>query len=286
VSDIFYDQQDALGLPLDNLKLLQNSLEVLAGEEGFAALRGRRPTLRTLTSLEKQVNAFRSERATRQKEMEDVVQKQLDEAQSSLDAKLKTINEQQELNVIQRLQLASQEAADVQSEFDRKKEKLDKELQRQLDQLKLAEQKKARFRLKKMGYVFQEHSLIAELNVLENVYLPAVGDLGRTDYKQRAAEILEIVGLKDRISHYPSEISGGEQQRVAIARALINQPRTLLADEPTASLDEDSSKVVLELFCRLNRELKQTIVMVTHEPEDRQYVDRVIWMKDGHIDHG
>lgn len=142
VSDIFYDQQDALGLPLDNLKLLQNALEVLAGEEGFAALRGRRPTLRTLTSLEKQVNAFRSERATRQKEMEDVVQKQLDEAQSSLDGKLKTINEQQELNVIQRLQLASQEAADVQSEFDRKKEKLDKELQRQLDQLKLAEQKK------------------------------------------------------------------------------------------------------------------------------------------------
>ncbi len=155
-----------------------------------------------------------------------------------------------------------------------------------VDALKLAEQKKAHFRLKKMGYVFQEHSLIAELNVLENVYLPAVGDLGRTDYKQRAAEILEIVGLKDRISHYPSEISGGEQQRVAIARALINQPRTLLADEPTASLDEDSSKVVLELFCRLNRELKQTIVMVTHEPEDRQYVDRVIWMKDGRIDHG
>jgi len=155
-----------------------------------------------------------------------------------------------------------------------------------VDALKLAEQKKAHFRLKKMGYVFQEHSLIAELNVLENVYLPAVGDLGRTDYKQRAAEILEIVGLKNRISHYPSEISGGEQQRVAIARALINQPRTLLADEPTASLDEDSSKVVLELFCRLNRELKQTIVMVTHEPEDRQYVDRVIWMKDGRIDHG
>jgi putative ABC transport system ATP-binding protein len=155
-----------------------------------------------------------------------------------------------------------------------------------VDALKLDEQKKARFRLKKMGYVFQEHSLIAELNVLENVYLPAVGDLGRNDYRQKAEEILEIVGLKDRISHYPSEISGGEQQRVAIARALINQPRTLLADEPTASLDEDSSRVVLELFCRLNRELKQTIVMVTHEPEDKQYVDRVIWMKDGRIDNG
>lgn len=142
VSDLFYEQQEALGLPLDNLKLLQNSLEVLAGEEGFAALRGRRPTLRTLTAVERQVNAFRGERATRQKEMEDAVQKQLDEAQASLDEKLKSINQQKELNVIERLQLASQEAADVQSEFDRKQDKLDKQLQRQLDQLKLAEQKK------------------------------------------------------------------------------------------------------------------------------------------------
>lgn len=72
---------------------------------------------------------------------------------------------------------------------------------------------------------------------------------------------------------------------MAIARALINQPKTLFADEPTASLDEDSAKVVLELFCKLNKELGQTIVMVTHEPEDKQYVDRVIWMKDGRIDN-
>jgi putative ABC transport system ATP-binding protein len=155
-----------------------------------------------------------------------------------------------------------------------------------VDALKLDEKKKARFRLEKLGYVFQEHSLIAELNVLENVFLPAVGGIGSTDYRQRAKEILEIVGLKDRTSHYPSEISGGEQQRVAIARALINQPRTLLADEPTASLDEESSRVVLDLFSKLNRELKQTIVMVTHEPDDKQYVDRVIWMKDGRIDNG
>jgi putative ABC transport system ATP-binding protein len=155
-----------------------------------------------------------------------------------------------------------------------------------VDALKLDEKKKARFRLEKLGYVFQEHSLIAELNVLENVFLPAVGGIGGTDYRQRAKEILEIVGLKDRTSHYPSEISGGEQQRVAIARALINQPRTLLADEPTASLDEESSRVVLDLFSKLNRELKQTIVMVTHEPDDKHYVDRVIWMKDGRIDNG
>lgn len=152
-----------------------------------------------------------------------------------------------------------------------------------IDALKLHEKDRAKFRLEKLGYVFQEHSLIPELNVLENVYLPAVADLDRTDYKKRAVEILEIVGLKDRITHYPSEISGGEQQRVSIARALINQPKTLFADEPTASLDEDSSAVVLDLFRKLNRELKQTIVMVTHEPDDKKYVDRVIWMKDGRI---
>ncbi len=151
--------------------------------------------------------------------------------------------------------------------------------------LKMGEKEKARFRLEKLGYVFQEQSLITELNILENVYLPAVADLDRSDYKQRAREILEVVGLKERVSHYPSEISGGEQQRVAIARALINQPKTLFADEPTASLDEDSAKVVLELFCKLNKELGQTIVMVTHEPEDKQFVDRVIWMKDGRIDN-
>jgi putative ABC transport system ATP-binding protein len=120
--------------------------------------------------------------------------------------------------------------------------------------------------------------------VLENVYLPAVNNLSRNGYKKRAEELLEIVGLKDRLSHYPSEISGGEQQRVAIARALINEPRTLFADEPTASLDEESSKVVLDLFKRFNRDLLQTIVMVTHEPEDKKYVDRVIWMKDGMVD--
>jgi putative ABC transport system ATP-binding protein len=153
-----------------------------------------------------------------------------------------------------------------------------------IDALKLHEKDRAKFRLERLGYVFQEHSLISELNVLENVYLPAVADLSRNNYKNRAEEILEIVGLKDRIGHFPSEISGGEQQRVAIARALINQPKTLFADEPTASLDEDSSKVVLDLFCKLNKEMKQTIVMVTHEPDDKQYVDRVIWMKDGRLE--
>jgi len=121
------------------------------------------------------------------------------------------------------------------------------------------------------------------LNILENIYLPALC-LGReNNYKRRAIEMLETVGLGHRLTHYPNEVSGGEQQRAAIARALINRPSILFADEPTASLDIASAKTVLELFKRLNRELQQTIVMVTHEPEDEKYVDRVIWLKDGLI---
>jgi putative ABC transport system ATP-binding protein len=95
---------------------------------------------------------------------------------------------------------------------------------------------------------------------------------------------LEIVGLGDRLDHYPHELSGGEQQRVAVARALVNKPKILFADEPCANLDTVSSKVVLELFQKLNDELGQTIVMVSHEPEDKKYVDRVIWLKDGLIE--
>jgi putative ABC transport system ATP-binding protein len=97
-------------------------------------------------------------------------------------------------------------------------------------------------------------------------------------------EMLETVGLKERINQYPNEASGGELQRASIARALINQPKILFADEPTASLDVLSARVVLELFKKLNQELGQTIVMVTHEPEDKKYVDRVVWLKDGLIE--
>lgn len=152
------------------------------------------------------------------------------------------------------------------------------------DILKLSEKERARFRLEKLGYVFQEYSLLGELTVLENVYLPALCLAQENDYRKRAAEILEIVGLEERLHHHPSEISGGEQQRVAIARALINQPKTLFADEPTASLDAASAKVILELFRKLNKDWGQTIVMVTHEPEDKEYVGRTIWLRDGLID--
>jgi putative ABC transport system ATP-binding protein len=150
--------------------------------------------------------------------------------------------------------------------------------------LDLSESRKARFRLERFGYVFQEYALLPELTALENVYLPAMA-LGKKkeEYINAAKEVLEQVGLGKRLHHRPREMSGGEQQRVAIARALINKPNILFADEPTANLDSTSSKQILELFQRLNREIGLTILMVTHEPDDRKYVSRVIWLKDGEL---
>ena len=151
-----------------------------------------------------------------------------------------------------------------------------------MDVLKLSDTERTRFRLQHLGYVFQEYALIVEFTALENVYFPAMA-FGDTSAKKRAAHLLNLVGLGDRMNHYPSEMSGGEQQRVAIARSLINNPKVLFADEPTANLDTVSSEVVFKLFQKLNKELKQTILLVTHEPEDKKYVDRVIWLKDGLI---
>ncbi|MFC1893491.1 ABC transporter ATP-binding protein [Chloroflexota bacterium] len=152
------------------------------------------------------------------------------------------------------------------------------------DVLKLSEEARARFRLEKLGYIFQEYSLLGEMTILENVYLPALCLERGNNYRKRAAEMLEMVGLGQRLKHYPNEVSGGEQQRAAIARALMNMPKILFADEPTASLDAASARVILELFRKLNKDLGQTIVMVTHEPDDGKYVDRVIWLKDGLIE--
>lgn len=151
-----------------------------------------------------------------------------------------------------------------------------------VDVLKLSDTERTRFRLQHLGYVFQEYALIVEFTALENVYFPAMA-FGDTSAKKRAEHLLDLVGLGDRMSHYPNEMSGGEQQRVAIARSLINNPKVLFADEPTANLDTVSSEVVFKLFQKLNKELKQTILLVTHEPEDKKYVDRVIWLKDGLI---
>ncbi|HVM77240.1 MAG TPA: ABC transporter ATP-binding protein [Candidatus Paceibacterota bacterium] len=155
-----------------------------------------------------------------------------------------------------------------------------------VDVTKLDELQRTEFRLRNLGYVFQEYALIIELTALENVYLPdmAAGTLPE-HYRKHAAELLTLVGLGDRVDHYPNELSGGEQQRVAIARSLINNPKILFADEPTANLDSQSAKTVLELFAKLNKELGQTIILVSHEPEEvRTYVDKIIWMNDGLIE--
>lgn len=150
--------------------------------------------------------------------------------------------------------------------------------------LELSESRKARFRLSKFGYVFQEYALLPELSALENVYLPAIA-LGRKedDYIKAGTDVLEQVGLGARLHHRPRELSGGEQQRIAIARALINKPEMLFADEPTANLDSASSKQVIGLFRKLNLEIGLTILMVTHEPDDMNDVSRVIWLKDGEL---
>lgn len=150
--------------------------------------------------------------------------------------------------------------------------------------LEQSESRKAKFRLSKFGYVFQEYALLPELTALENVYLPAMA-LGRKkeEYMKAGTEALEQVGLGTRLHHRPREMSGGEQQRVAIARALINKPDILFADEPTANLDSASSKQIIELFQKLNRETGLTILMVTHESDDAKYVSTVVWLKDGEL---
>ena len=150
------------------------------------------------------------------------------------------------------------------------------------DVTRLSDGARARMRLTRLGYIFQEFALLSELTAHENVYLPGMMLGGRdASYRRRAAELLGLVGLGDRIRHKPKELSGGEQQRVAIARALINNPRALFADEPCANLDSISSEVVMDTLLKLNREMGVTIVFVSHDPDDKKYAKRLIFLKDG-----
>lgn len=138
------------------------------------------------------------------------------------------------------------------------------------------------FRNRKIGFVFQFHHLLPEFTSLENVMIPAlINGASESDAKKRAAELLDTLGLAERATHKPSELSGGEQQRVAIARALMNKPAVLFADEPSGNLDSVTKAELHQLFFRLREELGQTIVIVTHDPDLAKMCDRSLFMRDG-----
>lgn len=138
------------------------------------------------------------------------------------------------------------------------------------------------FRNRKIGFVFQFHHLLPEFTSLENVMIPAlINGASESDAKKRAAELLDTLGLAERATHKPYELSGGEQQRVAIARALMNKPAVLFADEPSGNLDSVTKAELHQLFFRLRDELGQTIVIVTHDPYLAKMCDRSLFMCDG-----
>ncbi|MBS0010294.1 MAG: ABC transporter ATP-binding protein [Bacteroidales bacterium] len=145
----------------------------------------------------------------------------------------------------------------------------------------------SRFRNEQIGFIFQFHQLLPEFSALENVCIPAyIGGKSRQEAEGRGRQLLEFLGLKDRLEHKPSELSGGEQQRVAVARALINDPGLILADEPSGNLDTENKQELHKLFFDLRDRFGQTIVIVTHDRELSGMSDRKIEIKDGMILNG
>ena len=142
----------------------------------------------------------------------------------------------------------------------------------------------AAFRNQNIGFVFQFHQLLPEFTALENICIPAlIGGTDKKEAEKKAAELLDLFGLKTRTHHKPSELSGGEQQRVAVARALINQPKVIFADEPSGNLDSKNAEELHRLFFSLRDEFKQTFVIVTHNKELAAMADRQLLMRDGRI---
>ena len=149
---------------------------------------------------------------------------------------------------------------------------------------KLSEEELAIFRNQKIGFVFQFHNLLAEFSALENVCLPAyIAGISKKQAEKKAKEILTMLGMENRLSHKPNELSGGEQQRVAVARALINSPVVILADEPSGNLDSKNAKDLHKLLLELNQERGQTIIIVTHNDELANMANRKLEMVDGKL---
>ena len=141
----------------------------------------------------------------------------------------------------------------------------------------------AQLRGRKLGFIFQEYNLLPTLNVLENVLLPLRYTKGTGADRRRGLDLLEVVGLSDRVRHRPDQLSGGQQQRVAIARALINSPTLVLGDEPTGAVDSQTSDELIGLMRQLNREANVTFMIVTHDLELAGRTDRVIRLRDGRV---
>lgn len=150
---------------------------------------------------------------------------------------------------------------------------------------KLSEKELSRFRNTNIGFVFQFHQLLPEFNAVENIILPAlIAGKSKTQSEDKARSLLAFLNLRDRETHKPAELSGGEKQRVAIARALINDPSVVFADEPTGSLDSRNQEELHKLFFKLRDEFKQTFVIVTHDLHLAHLSDREIKMKDGFVE--
>ena len=153
----------------------------------------------------------------------------------------------------------------------------------EIDVSKMNSSELATIRNKKIGFVFQSFNLLPKIDILKNVELPMMyAGVGRAERKKRAEEALERVGLGERMDHKPNEISGGQKQRVAIARALVNNPKIILADEPTGNLDSKVGDEIMGFFTQLNNE-GVTIVLVTHEPDIAAFAKRIVVFKDGNI---
>jgi lipoprotein-releasing system ATP-binding protein len=140
------------------------------------------------------------------------------------------------------------------------------------------------FRNRKIGFIFQFHHLLAEFTAVENVCIPAfIAGVSKSDAERKSKELLDLLGLADRLNHKPNQLSGGEQQRVAVARALINNPALIFADEPSGNLDSVNALELHELFIKLRKDFNQTFVIVTHNEDLANLSDRTVTMKDGLI---